>query len=422
MISRARARCDVRRRDRKLKRMTPDEIADYADTLTLAELRCAVSSTESELSRLNGSSSSRTCDNADTEIAIWRELRKLRKKLKRVQALEHRDASALTAEQRRLIRTKASLAAAIVALSSSLTPGVDHAALNAQRNQRPAAGCLADVATARALQRKGALEYVERQMADAEMAKALARDFERAESMSCSDDAAIAAALAASFASSASAQRTAARSTASKKGVSARELEAKLYARPSAARRPAAELSAARARDARTPRAIEELRRLANEQAEAMVHHKRRAGRLHHGGAGDRMKQIGASVHALIVSERGDVPRLRMRELQLEAARAVFVAHNASGTLERPIEAEQLRRGGSVTVDLHGLKRDEACRVTKLAIEALRCARGGGAVTLLHGNGSGALRDALRVYLRKQQDTRVEVQGRDSLVVVLRSR
>ena len=111
-----------------------------------------------------------------------------------------------------------------------------------------------------------------------------------------------------------------------------------------------------------------------------------------------------------------------MRELQLEAARAVFVAHNASGTLERPIEAEQLRRGGSVTVDLHGLKRDEACRVTKLAIEALRCARGGGAVTLLHGNGSGALRDALRVYLRKQQDTRVEVQGRDSLVVVLRSR
>ena len=42
-------------------------------------------------------------------------------------------------------------------------------------------------------------------------------------------------------------------------------------------------------------------------------------------------------MHAGIISERGDVPRERMRSLHLEAARAEYVTHNEYGTFDDPI-------------------------------------------------------------------------------------
>lgn len=81
-----------------------------------------------------------------------------------------------------------------------------------------------------------------------------------------------------------------------------------------------------------------------------------------------------------------------LRVLEPEAPKARPAAHVS---LQREVEEAPSR----VDCDLRGLRVDEALERADAALQRL-LGRGGGRVTFIHGHGTGALRDAIRAWLR----------------------
>lgn len=70
-----------------------------------------------------------------------------------------------------------------------------------------------------------------------------------------------------------------------------------------------------------------------------------------------------------------------------------------------PPNPHALSAGGTMTVDLHGMRVDEALRRVEQALdEALR--RGCDTLEIIHGKGTGALREAAIAYLRRARSVK----------------
>ena len=394
----ARCRADSRRQRRKLENMPAAEVAAHiaaVERQAAADLALARS--------LAGLGDVDVCQRDVAASGGSKELRKLRKKLRNIALLERKleAGSPLNDEQRRKLATKENVCDAIA--------------------RRMETSHRAEV-LAEAFSSEDAAIALE--IAAAEAAR---RVHPRLAAPSTANDAAIAMAMQRALNGEGDATSSSASSARRHRGTG----ESRGGSSPATAA--AASAAAARASHARSPRAIVALRAAADDAALRMVEHKRRAGQVHGAkrsvSGGDHFAQLGASCHARIISERGDAPRARMRALHYEAARAEFVAHNA-GTFDAPLPSaaaiRAVRAPRRFALDLHGLRCAEACRVVKLALEALSLARpasaGGGAfatLVIVHGNGTGALREGVRAYVRKQRGARVESQARDTLAVVV---
>ena len=123
--------------------------------------------------------------------------------------------------------------------------------------------------------------------------------------------------------------------------------------------------------------------------------------------AGARVELAGVRVPALVLEPPDKRGRLAVR---VGAARTVVSRERVTRVLgadapkARPAGGVSLRREvadepSSLECDLRGLRVDEALERADAALQRL-LGRGGGRVTFIHGHGTGALRDAIRSWLR----------------------
>jgi DNA mismatch repair protein MutS2 len=123
--------------------------------------------------------------------------------------------------------------------------------------------------------------------------------------------------------------------------------------------------------------------------------------------AGARVELAGVRAPALVLEPPDRRGRLAVR---VGAARTVVPRERVTRVLAagppkaRPAGGVTLRREvadepSSLECDLRGLRVDEALERADAALQRL-LGRGGGRVTFIHGHGTGALRDAIRTWLR----------------------
>ena len=86
----------------------------------------------------------------------------------------------------------------------------------------------------------------------------------------------------------------------------------------------------------------------------------------------------------------------RARVLRVLAAEAPRLHARGSGV---SVQRESADEPAQLDCDLRGLRVDEALERADAALQRL-LGRGGGRVTFIHGHGTGALRDAIRSWLR----------------------
>jgi DNA mismatch repair protein MutS2 len=123
--------------------------------------------------------------------------------------------------------------------------------------------------------------------------------------------------------------------------------------------------------------------------------------------AGARVELAGVRAPALVLEPPDKRGRIAVR---VGAARTVVPRERVTRVLSpgapkaRPAGGVTLRREvadepSSLECDLRGLRVDEALERADAALQRL-LGRGGGRVTFIHGHGTGALRDAIRSWLR----------------------
>jgi DNA mismatch repair protein MutS2 len=175
-----------------------------------------------------------------------------------------------------------------------------------------------------------------------------------------------------------------------------RELQQGESARGPAANRAQAELARIRERTAKveSAQAPEPAREsLAPEVAEAEL------------VPGARVELAGVRTPALVVAAPERRGRLAVRvggaRTVVEKARVlrVLAPEAAKARTHVSLERNEPDAPSSLECDLRGLRVDEALERADGALQRL-LGRGGGRVTFIHGHGTGALRDAVRSWLR----------------------